>query len=100
MSDSPAPTLKDQARRELNSLRGIVVRAEHQGLGRNEMASRAAARRRFELALRSILAIEDNIGVDAAGSMSDRLTILRRRAIHLGLLTLPDVADIEERVIV
>lgn len=89
-----------KTRNELNALAGLLRRWRKSGGGRNAGASRAAALRRFEAALRGSYAIEQELGVQAAAPFSDWLQALRYEAVYAGLLDRADVLAIERKVIV
>lgn len=53
----------------------------------------------YERALAAVVAIEDGDGVEAAGSLIDRLRALYFEAKDAGLLTDEDIVQVERRVL-
>lgn len=82
-----------RAQRDLNNLAGFVRRTGLTGWVRERNAVP-----QFERALRSVVAAEDELGVDAAAKLGDRLDDLRREAMDVGLLTPREVLDTERKV--
>lgn len=71
MTRTPAPREVQAARRDLRNFAAMVRR------GRNWNGALEGG---FARAFRSVLAVEDAHGVDAAADLSARLTILRQRS--------------------
>ena len=88
-----------RAARHTRNLASQARRVKREGYGRNQSASYSTARFNFDLALRAVLALEDELGVDAAAAASDRLTAARQAAQEVGLLSPADVLDIEARAL-
>jgi hypothetical protein len=94
LTDLPLDELQRRTRRTLNNMRSMLRRKHLTGWVKERDVSG-----HYRDALRLVLAIEDAYGVEAAASLSDRLTALRQEATAAHLLSVEQVVRIEREVV-